>query len=91
MFKIAYRHSDIDYRVATLSTSYLTTTGITMQSLKSKDNMPKLTKKLSDLDRRTHPNHRKALLLKRTHIFFIGSFFRGSFSIKGCGNLHQNS
>ena len=46
MFKIAYRHSDNDYRVATLSKSYLTTTGITMQSLKSKDNsnMSKLTK-----------------------------------------------
>ena len=56
MFKIAYRHSDNNYRVATLSKSYLTTTGITMQSLKSKDNsnMPKLTKKLSDLDGWTH-------------------------------------
>ena len=28
-------HSGNDYRVATLSKSYLTTTGITMQSLKS--------------------------------------------------------
>ena len=33
--KWTYGHSGNDYRVATLSESYLTTTGITMQSLKS--------------------------------------------------------
>ena len=32
MFKWTYRYSCNDYRVATLSKSYLTTTGITMQS-----------------------------------------------------------
>ena len=32
---VLYRHSDNDYGVATLSKSHLTTTGITMQSLKS--------------------------------------------------------
>ena len=39
MYKWTYGHSDNEYRVATLSKSFLTTTGITMQSLKS--NMPK--------------------------------------------------
>ena len=34
-FKWTYGHSGNDYRVATLSKSYQTTTGITMQSLKS--------------------------------------------------------
>ena len=35
MFKWMYGHSGNAYRVATLSKLYLTTTGITMQSLKS--------------------------------------------------------
>ena len=34
-FKLAYRLSGTDYRIATLSKSYLTVTGITIQSLKS--------------------------------------------------------
>ena len=34
MFKM-YGHFDNDYRVAIIAKSYLTTTGITMQSLKS--------------------------------------------------------
>ena len=35
MLKMDYGHFGNDYRVATLSKSYLTTKGITMQSLKS--------------------------------------------------------
>ncbi len=34
-WKLTYGHSGEDYRVATLSKLYLTTTGITMQNLKS--------------------------------------------------------
>ena len=47
MFKWTYGHSGNDYRVATLTKSYLSTTGIIMQSLKliENSNMPKLTKK----------------------------------------------
>ena len=45
MFKWTYGHSGNDYRVATLSKSYLTSTGIIMQGLKDNSNMPNLTKK----------------------------------------------
>ena len=52
-----YGHSGNNYRVATLSKSYITSTGITMQSLKF--NMPKLKKKairLGQMYGRTDPN-----------------------------------
>ncbi len=54
--KWAYRHSCNDYRVATFSKLYLTTKGITMQSLKSWNHrtIHELTKKLSVCDGRTY-------------------------------------
>ncbi len=65
MFKMD-GYSGKAYRVATLSKSYITSTGIIMQSLKQvNSNMPKLTKKLTVTDGRTDPNYRKASLFKR--------------------------
>ena len=70
--KWTYGHAGNDYRVATLSKSYLTTTGITMQILKSMGQF--LMKKLSVLDVRTYPNYRKASLsikIKRAHLITL--------------------
>ena len=67
MLKWTYGHSVNYYKVATLSESYLTTTGITMQSLQSIRHflLPELTKKRSEgwTYGRGDPNYRKALLL----------------------------
>ena len=65
------RPSGNDYRVATLSKSYLTVIGIIMQSLDN-SNMSKLTKRANRLALRTYErtftNHEKASRLKMEKI-----------------------